>query len=122
MIDELYSGIPGIILGGYFAGLAARGLGDAVAVTLSRPVAPGSSVVLDRPESEQVLPANDEPAARAVPSRFPSTAPDPVQLERPARARPIGRVGFAHFSARSSGTGARRRNGDENSQSCCSPA
>lgn len=80
MIDELYTGIPGVTHGGYIAGLAARGLGDAVAVTLSRPVAPGSTAVLERLESETLLRTNDEVAARAVPSPFQSTAPESVSL------------------------------------------
>jgi hypothetical protein len=81
VIDELYTGIPGVTLGGYVAGLAGRGLGDSVAVTLSRPVPPGSTAVLERLESETLVRTQDAVAARAVPSRFRSTAPKAVDLE-----------------------------------------
>ena len=95
MIDERYSGIPGIVLGGYVAGLAARGLGDSVAVTLTRPVPPGSTVAVERLESETILRAGDAIAVTAVPSPFASTAPDPVDLKAAERAS--GRYpGFEH--------------------------
>ena len=81
MIDELYAGIPGVTLGGYIAGLAARGLGDEVEATLSRPVAPGSTVAIERLESGTLIRADDAVAVRTVPSRFLSTAPDPVKLQ-----------------------------------------
>lgn len=95
MIDELYAGIPGVTLGGYIAGLAAQGLGDAVAVTLSLPVRPGSTVALERMESETLIRTNDEVAARAVPFDFPSTAPGGVTVEAAATAS-RGYSGFRH--------------------------
>jgi hypothetical protein len=95
VIDELYTGIPGVTLGGYIAGLAARGHGDAVTVTLSRPVAPGSTAGLEQLESETLVRTHDEVAARAVPSRFPSTAPEPVDPQAAETAS--GRYpGFEH--------------------------
>jgi hypothetical protein len=95
VIDERYSGIPGIILGGYVAGLAARGLGDSVAVTLTRPVPPGSTVDVERRETETTLRAADSIAVTAVRSRFTSTAPDPIDLKDAERAS--GRYpGFDH--------------------------
>jgi hypothetical protein len=95
VIDERYSGIPGIILGGYVAGLAARGLGDSVAVTLTRPVPPGSTVDVERRQTETTLRAGDAIAVTAVPSRFTSTAPDPIDLKDAERAS--GRYpGFDH--------------------------
>jgi hypothetical protein len=66
--------------------MAAHGLGDAVTVTLNRPVAPGSTAVVDQLESETVLRTDDAIAATAVPSRFTSTAPDPVELKAAERA------------------------------------
>jgi hypothetical protein len=77
-IDKRYEGIPGVSLGGYVAGLAAKELGPSVAVTLTKVVPPGSTVTLERRESQVLLMVDGELAATAVPSQLETTAPRSV--------------------------------------------
>ena len=95
VIDRRYEGIPGVSLGGYVAGLAAKELGPSVAVTLTKGVPPGSSITLERTESQAVLRVDGEVAATAVPSPFETTAP---QLVSPEEAEGASRryPGFKH--------------------------
>jgi hypothetical protein len=95
VIDTIYEGFPGVSLGGYVAGLAAKDLGWSVAVTLTKAVTPGSTVTLDRSASEVLLRVEGEVAATAVPSHFESTAPESVALERAERASALY-PGFNH--------------------------
>jgi hypothetical protein len=95
VIDTIYEGFPGVSLGGYVAGLAAKDLGWSVAVTLTKAVPPGSTVTLDRTPSEVLLRVEGEVAATAVPSHFESTAPESVALERAERASALY-PGFNH--------------------------
>jgi pimeloyl-ACP methyl ester carboxylesterase len=94
-IDKRYEGIPGVSIGGYVAGLAAKDLGPSVAVTLTRAVPPGSTVTLERTESQVLLRVDGELAATAVPSQLETTAPQsvaPGAAERAADRYP----GFDH--------------------------
>jgi hypothetical protein len=86
VIDKRYEGIPGVSLGGYVAGLAARDLGPSVAVTLMKAVPPGSTVTLERVEAQVVLRVDGEPAATAVPSQLVATAPESIAPEEAERA------------------------------------
>jgi hypothetical protein len=85
-IGERYEGIPGVLLGGYVAGIAARDLGPSVTVTLAMAVPPGSTITLERNGSGGVLRAGDELAATAVPSPFETTAPPAVGPREAATA------------------------------------
>jgi hypothetical protein len=78
VVDQRYEGIPGVSLGGYVAGLAAKELGPSAAVTLIKAVPPGSTVTLERSESQALLRVNGEPAAMAVSSQVETTAPRSV--------------------------------------------
>ena len=78
VIDKRYEGIPGVSLGGYVAGVAAKELGASVTVTLARVVVPGSTVTLERSESQVLVRVGDELAATAERSPFETTAPVPV--------------------------------------------
>ena len=60
VIDKRYEGIPGVSLGGYVAGVAAKELGASVTVTLARVVVPGSTVTLERSESQVLVRVGDE--------------------------------------------------------------
>ena len=80
-IDKRFEGIPGVSLGGYVAGLAAKELGPSAAVTLLKAVPPGSTVTLERSESQALLRVDGELAATAVPSQLHSTAPRSVTRE-----------------------------------------
>ncbi len=82
-------------LGGYVAGLAAKELGPAAAVTLTRVVPPGSTVTLDRGQLQVLMRVDGELAATAVASQLESTAPDFVTREKAARASEHY-PGFAH--------------------------
>ena len=75
VIDQRYEGIPGVSLGGYVAGVAAKELGPSATVTLTRIVRPGSGVTLEWKESEVLLRVDDELAATAVKSQLETTAP-----------------------------------------------
>jgi hypothetical protein len=77
-IDKRFEGIPGVSLGGYVAGLAAKELGPSAAVTLLKAVPPGSTVTLERSGSQVLLRVNGEPAAMAVSSQLETTAPRSV--------------------------------------------
>src|SRR5207302_4493908 len=77
VIDKRYEGIPGVSLGGYVAGVAAKELGASVTVTLARVVVPGSTVTLERSESRVLVRVGDELAATAERSPFETTAPVP---------------------------------------------
>jgi hypothetical protein len=77
-IDARYEGIPGVSLGGFVAGVAAKELGPSVVVTLTKAVPPGSTVTLERSESQVLLRVDGEVAATAVSSQLESTAPEPV--------------------------------------------
>lgn len=95
VIDKRYQGVPGVSLGGYVAGLAAKELGPAAAVTLTKVVPPGSTVTLDLGESQVLMRVDGEVAATAVVSRLESTAPEfvpPEQAELASELYP----GFAH--------------------------
>jgi hypothetical protein len=94
-IDKRYEGIPGVTLGGYVAGLAARELGPSVAVTLSKAVPPGSTVTFERSESQVLLRVDGEVAATAVPSQLETSGPEAVSAEaaEPASERYLG---FTH--------------------------
>jgi hypothetical protein len=85
-IDLRYEGIPGVSLGGYVAGLAAKELGPSVAVTLSKAVPPGSTVTLERSESQVLLRLDGEPAATAVRSQLETTAPKAVAPDEAEQA------------------------------------
>jgi hypothetical protein len=114
-IDKRYEGIPGVSIGGYVAGLAAKELGASVAVTLTKGVPPGSSITLERSESQVVLRVDGEVAATAVPSPFETTAPASVSPEE-AEGASTAYPGFKHHffpncftcgPSRSSGDGLR---------------
>jgi hypothetical protein len=114
-IDSGYEGIPGVSIGGYVAGLAAKELGPSVAVTLTKGVPPGSAISLERSESQVVLRVDGEVAATAVPSQFETTAPESVSPEE-AEGASKGYPGFKHHffpncftcgPSRSSGYGLR---------------
>ena len=94
-IDIRYQGVPGVSLGGYVAGLAAKELGPAAAVTLTRVVPPGSTVTLDRGESQLLMRVDGELAATAVASQLETTAPEFVTREKAVRASEHY-PGFAH--------------------------
>jgi hypothetical protein len=94
-IDMLYEGIPGVSLGGYVAGVAAKELGPSVAVTLIKAVPPGSTVALERSDSEVLLRVDGDLAATAVPSQLETTAPEPVSPDVAERAAE-GYPGFTH--------------------------
>lgn len=95
VVDQRYAGIPGVTVGGYVAGLAARDLGASAAVTLTRPVPPGSNVTLERQESEVLLRVDGEVAAIAVASPFETTAPEAIDARAAEMAS--GRyLGFHH--------------------------
>ncbi|MDQ6714472.1 MAG: hypothetical protein M3Z28_15020 [Candidatus Dormibacteraeota bacterium] len=94
-IDKCYEGVPGICYGGYVAGVVAKGLGPSVAVTLTKPVPVGSTVSLERGESQMVLRLDGEVAATAVPAQLETTAPDPVTPEAAERAMQHY-LGFTH--------------------------
>jgi len=85
-IDKRYEGIPGVSIGGYVAGLAAKELGLSVAVTLTKAVPPGSTVTLERSESQVLLRVDGELAATAVPSQLETTAPQSVAPDAAQRA------------------------------------
>ncbi|HEV3096543.1 MAG TPA: hypothetical protein VG104_05305 [Candidatus Dormibacteraeota bacterium] len=95
VIDERYEGIPGVAHGGYLAGVAAKGLGGPVTVTLTRVVQPGSTVTLERHDAEVVLRVGDEVAATAVPSPFETAAPTAVTA-REAETASEHYLGFHH--------------------------
>ena len=91
MVNELvigirYEGIPGVSLGGYLAGIAAKELGPSAAVALMKPVPPGSEVTLERSESQVVLRFDGEIAATAAPAQLQTTAPAAVTAEEAERA------------------------------------
>jgi len=86
VIDKRYEGIPGVSLGGYLAGIAAKELGPSAAVALMKPVPPGSAVTLERGESQVVLRFDGEIAATAAPAQLQTTAPSPVAAEEAERA------------------------------------
>jgi hypothetical protein len=94
-IDKRYQGVPGVSLGGYVAGLAARELGPSAAVTLTKVVPPGSTVTLDRAESQVLVRVDGEVAAAAVASDFETTAPEFVTREK-AELASTHYPGFAH--------------------------
>jgi len=94
-IDKRYEGIPGVSIGGYVAGLAAKDLGPSVAVTLTRAVPPGSTVTLERSESQVLLRVDGQLAATAVPSQLETTAPGSVAPEAAERAAD-SYLGFDH--------------------------
>jgi hypothetical protein len=86
VIDIRCEGIPGVSLGGYLAGIAAKELGPSAAVTLMKAVPPGSEVTLERSESQVVLRFDGEIAATAAPAQLQTTAPAPVAAEEAERA------------------------------------
>jgi hypothetical protein len=81
VIDKRFEGIPGVLLGGYVAGLVAKELGPSASVTLTKAVPPGSTVMVERSEGQVILRLNGEVAATAVTSRLESTAPQSVAPE-----------------------------------------
>ncbi|HKV29387.1 MAG TPA: hypothetical protein VJT14_00040 [Candidatus Dormibacteraeota bacterium] len=85
-IDKRYEGIPGVSIGGYVAGLAAKELGPSVAVTLSKAVPPGSTVTLERRDAQVLLSVNGELAATAAPYQLETPAPESVAPEAAERA------------------------------------
>jgi hypothetical protein len=95
IIDRRYEGIPGVSLGGYVAGVAAKELGGSVTVTLARIVEPGSTLTLERNGSEVRLHIADELAATAVESPFETTAPQPVTAHE-AEVASARYPGFTH--------------------------
>jgi hypothetical protein len=95
VIDGRYEGIPGVSLGGYVAGVAAKEIGPSVAVTLSKPVPPGSTVILERNESQVLLRVDGEVAATAVPSQLETTAPASVSTDVAIRSS-ASYLGFTH--------------------------
>jgi hypothetical protein len=86
VIAHRYQGMPGVTLGGYIAGLAAKELGPSVLVTLTRAVPPGSAVIVERTGSEVQLRVDDAPAATAAPTSIASTAPAPITITEAGRA------------------------------------
>jgi len=94
-IDQRYEGFPGVSYGGYVAGMVAKELGPSVAVTLTKPVPVGSTVTLERGDSQVVLRVAGEVAATAVPSQLETTAPEPVALAAAERASEHY-LGFTH--------------------------
>ena len=95
VINTRFEGIPGVSLGGYVAGLAAKSLGPSVAVSLTRAVPPGATVIVGESEMGRVLKVDDVVAATAVVDAFQSTAPiaiTPDEAERASEAYP----GFTH--------------------------
>jgi hypothetical protein len=95
VIDKQYEGIPGVSLGGYLAGIAAKGLGRSATVTLTKVVRPGASVTLERNDYGVLLRVNGELSATAVPSQLETTAPPPVTA-RDAQIASEGYPGFDH--------------------------
>jgi hypothetical protein len=95
VIDIRYEGIPGVSLGGYLAGIAAKELGPSAAVALIKPVPPGSEVTLERSESQVVLRFDGEIAATAAPAQLQTTAPASVAAEEAERAS-MRYPGFNH--------------------------
>jgi hypothetical protein len=94
-IDARYEGIPGVTLGGYVAGLAARGLGLSAVVTLQAAVPPETLVTVEGNESTAVLRVDGMIAATAAREAFASTAPEPItasQAEEASERYP----GFGH--------------------------
>jgi len=94
-IDKRYEGFPGVSYGGYVAGVAANGLGPSVAVTLTKAVPTGSTVTLERSDSQVLLRVDGEVAASAVPAQLETTAPEPVSREAAERATEHY-LGFTH--------------------------
>jgi len=86
VVDKRYEGIPGVSLGGYVAGLAAKELGPSVAVTLIKAVPPGSTVTIERSESQVLLRVDGEVAATAVATQLETTAPESIAPEEAERA------------------------------------
>jgi hypothetical protein len=112
VIDKRYQGVPGVSLGGYVAGLAAKELGPSAAVTLTKGVPPGSTVTLDRGESQVLMRVDGELAATAVPSQFETTAPEFVTREK-AELASEHYPGFArHFFPNCFTCGPNRSSGD----------
>jgi hypothetical protein len=77
VIGEPYSGVPGLALGGYVAGLLGHPHSGAVEVTLRRPVSIGDTLSVDDADGSAQLSRNGEVVA--------STAPVVLDLEPPAR-------------------------------------
>jgi hypothetical protein len=112
-IDKRFEGIPGVSLGGYVAGLAAKELGPSAAVTLTKVVPAGSTVTLERNESHVLLLSVDgELAATAVPYRLETTVPESVTAEE-AELASEHYPGFAHhFFPNCFTCGPKRSSGD----------
>jgi len=89
VIEEPFSGFPGVVQGGYLGGVLARALGGSVEVTYRKPAAIGQALELERADGKAALRAEGAVVAEAAPARVDLELPAPVDLEeaRAASAR-----------------------------------
>ncbi len=93
VIGEPYSGVPGLALGGYVAGLLGHPHPGALEITLRRPVSIGDTLRVDDVDGTAQLSRNGEVVAVAAPVVLDIEAPSRVSAEEAGEAseRYLGR-------------------------------